>query len=449
VENGVRESRPARSPRGLDGWGLYLGLAVALLPFVATIAGTGQLIAMDGLNVLALMAFAVGVLTRQIRVRAPFFAAMIVVAVGSLIAVVNAESIPASALALLQDLYLYLWFIMLVSVMTTRGDLVAVRIIWAVVACVIALYGFYDLINGGVGIRSILSPKGERLTATFYDPNYCADYLGMSLFIVLSLSGQLAGVLRWGMAGLLVAAIVATKSNGGALSLFVGLSVWAVTRARTRRVPLPALAGGTLLALSLLVGAAWMVAGVGVGARGFEKFTSHSFLARVEHSKEGRFRIWRQLQQSMMKAPLGIGPGNSSQMFLSVEGRERHNSMRSKEAHSDYLAYAIERGPLAIGALVFLIGLTFLRVSGGWKRRVRAGTADRASGGLAAALAGAFACSVVHSLTIERLHFRHFWMLLAMIYAFAESTRAPAPEAKTDPAPERKRLAEPLVAAHA
>jgi hypothetical protein len=151
----------------------------------------------------------------------------------------------------------------------------------------------------------------------------------------------------------------------------------------------------------------------------------------------------------MMKSPLGIGPGNSSQMFLSVEGRERHDSMRSKEAHSDYLAYAIERGPLAIGALLVLIWLTFVRVNDGWKRRVRAGTSDRAAGGLVAALAGAFACSVVHSLTIERLHFRHFWMLLAMIYTFAEATRIRAPQPVAAAEPERMRATEPLVVAGA
>jgi hypothetical protein len=37
--------------------------------------------------------------------------------------VVNAVSPPASLLALIQDAYLYLWFAMLVSVLSVRGDL--------------------------------------------------------------------------------------------------------------------------------------------------------------------------------------------------------------------------------------------------------------------------------------------------------------------------------------
>jgi hypothetical protein len=36
-----------------------------------------------------------------------------------------------------------------------------------------------------------------------------------------------------------------------------------------------------------------------------------------------------------------------------------------------------------------------------------------------ASLLGALVGSTVHSTVIEKLHFRHFWMLLAMVYAMA------------------------------
>ena len=183
--------------------------------------------------------------------------------------------------------------------------------------------------------------------------------------------------------------------------------------------------------------------------RGFGRFTANSFLARAGHSSEGRFKIWRQLEQTLTRSPLGIGPGNSAQVALSVEGRERPHSMMSKEAHSDYLAYAIERGPLGILTLLVLVGVTFAKVRKGWMRRVRAGTDDPAAGALTAALAGAFACSVVHSLTIERLHFRHFWMRLAMVCAFAETSRARRAKPAAERAPERERILESVAVARA
>jgi O-antigen ligase len=441
----VPDRMPARPARGVDGWGIYLAAVVLFLPLVVPI-GTYQLAVLDGFNVLAIAAFAIAVLSRRIEPRAPFLLAVFAIAIGSLIAVVNAVSVPAAVLALVQDVYLYLWFVMLVSVLRARGDLVGLRMAWVGIACVVAVVAIVGVVlKGNTTIAGIVGPKGARATGTFSDPNMCADYLGMSLFVVLSLSGHMGRALRWGVVALLVAAIVATKSNGGALSLFVGLVVWAVIRARTRRIPLPVLAGAALVALSLVLSAAWMSAGFGVGSGQLKGLESGSFLGRFAHSSEGRLKIWRQLEQTLQKSPLGIGPGNSRWVPLTVEGRERPHSMYSKEAHNDYLAYAIERGPLALLALLFLLWQAFAKVRTVWKRRARSG---EAAGVLAAALAGALACSAMHSLTIERLHFRHYWLLLAMVCAFAEAAR-PHKAAQSAAAPEPETTAPPLAAAQA
>jgi O-antigen ligase len=192
-----------------------------------------------------------------------------------------------------------------------------------------------------------------------------------------------------------------------------------------------------LLVVSLGMAAWWMNAGLGLGTASLKEFQSHSFLARAGHSSEGRLKIWQQLQQTYARSPLGIGPGNSRWVTLSVEQRERPNSMLSKEAHNDYLAYAIERGPLAVLALLVMMVMTFAKVAKAWKRRLRPGRANRSASAMAAGLAGALAASAVHSLTVERLHFRHYWLLLAMVCALAESVRArPAERSEPRPAPE-------------
>ena len=438
-----------RTAGGGGGWGIYFAFVIALAPVVMPI-GTLQLEVVDAFNVLALAAFAVLVLTRQIEPRAPFAAGAFVVLVGSLIAMVNAQSVPAAVLALVQDAYLYLWFIMLVSVMRLRGELVALRIGWVAVSCVVAIIGFVVImVNGNTTLAGIVGPKGARATATFPDPNMCADYLGMSFFLLLSLGDHVGRAWRWIATAILLAAIVATKSNGGALSLLVGLVVWTVVRGRTTRFPLPALTGVALFVVSVGLAGFWMATGLGVGTHELENLQKHSFLARAQHSSQGRFKIWRQLEATLQKAPLGIGPGNSAWMPVTVEGRERPHSMYSKEAHSDYLAYMIERGPLGILALLFVMVQTFGMVRTIWMRRLRAGRADRATGALVAGLAGALACSAVHSLTIERLHFRHFWLLLAIVCALAETARIRRASPAAVDVPAHGRAPQPMAVAQA
>lgn len=438
----------ARAPRRWDLWAVYLAFMVALTPIIMPI-GPAQVAIADSFNVIALLCFTVAVFSRRIVPRIPFAIGALAILVGSMIAMVNAESVTDGIVALVQDAYLYVWFIMLVSVLARRGDLVGLRIFWVAVACGVAIYGFMVVASkGATSIGQIIGPKGARVTGTFRDPNMCADYLGMSLFIALSLSGHVGRVVRWGAIALLLAAIVGTKSNGGALSLFVGLVVWVLVRARTTRFPVAAIAGAALVAVSVVALAGWMATGLGVGTRQLREIQTHSFLARAGHSSEGRFKIWTQLERTLAKAPLGIGPGNSRWQSLTVEGRERPHSMYSKEAHSDYLAYAIERGPLAVLALLFLVWHAFAKIGQIWTRRVRAGTADQTTGALVAALAGALACSAVHSLTLERLHFRHFWLLLAVICALAEAPRARRAAQPSAPAAREKAL-EPLAAAHA
>jgi O-antigen ligase len=447
---GPDEGRAAVRPRRpIDRWGPYLVLAVALAPVVVP-TGPAELAILDAFNVIALVAFTVQFLTGRVELKLPFAAGALAITVGSLIAIVNAENVPAAMLALSQDAYLYLWFILLVSVMSVRGDLVGLRIAWVVVGCAEAFIAFALLAQRGVmSFGAMAGPKGARALGTFYDPNMCADYLGMSLFILLTLEGHVSRVLRWAAAAILFAAIVATKSNGGALSLVSGLAVWGLVRARTARIPMPAVAGMVLVFGSLFAAGAWMSSSLGIGTHALQSLTSHSFVARAEHSSQGRFKIWRQLEASLRKAPLGIGPGNSRWMPVTVEGRERPHSMYSKEAHSDYLAYAIERGPLAALALLALVVQAFFMVRRVWLRRSRGGRGDNKAGALVAGLAGALTCSVVHSLTLERLHFRHFWLLLALIAALAEAARRPRTHSVPAPARANQGAAESFAAASA
>jgi len=157
-----------------------------------------------------------------------------------------------------------------------------------------------------------------------------------------------------------------------------------------------------------------------MGDRVFQALSEHTFVGRMEHSSQSRLRIWDQLEVAFARSPLGIGPGNSASLTMGIADRERPDSYRSKEAHSDYLAFAIERGPLGIVGLLGLLAALFAQVAVYWRasRRTSGGAPRRARLWTAAMLA-VLAGSVVHSLVIEKLHFRHYWLFIALLCASA------------------------------
>jgi hypothetical protein len=409
----------------------YVAASALLAPLVVP-AGPGQTALIDAVNLIAIAAFALFVvLPGRQGLRVPLFAPLAVVMVGSLIASGFAPSMSLAALALAQDVYLFCWFVVLVNLMRTREDLLLVRQAWMWAAVLVSLgaIGQY-LLHNSVG--SLLGSHGLRSRSTMYNPNMLADYLMMSVFVVMSLAADLKRVLFVPALGIIGLALLATKSNGGMIAFLAGLVVWGVFMAATgptnRRGSY--LAGAVLL-VSLVGVGVWIGSEYGLGGRVVAALSEHTFAGRMEHSTASRAHIWDQLQVAYAHSPLGIGPGNSSSLTMGIADRERPDSYRSKEAHSDYLAYAIERGPLGlIGLLAFMIGLCG-QVGVYWRgaRRARGGGTSRRARLWAAAMLAVIASSAVHSLVIEKFHFRHYWVFFALVCASAivSTARASAP----------------------
>jgi O-antigen ligase len=375
---------------------------------------------MDVLNLGAMLLFAWCLLANRARLEVPLAAPVLVIAVGSLLAVTNSESYSRSLATLAQDAYLYLWFIVMVNLMKDRGELRGFRVAWVWAACATAVLGIGLLVlQGRTSIQHFVGPKGIRAVALFDGPNSLADYLVMSLFVALSLAGQSSRWLVGGSMAVLAGGLVATKSNGATLALLLGLVTWAVVRAATRaRSPLAVL-GGVLLSLAVLTMGWWLAKEWDLGGPALRAFEERSFMARAERSADGRERIWHRLGERYARAPLGIGPGNSAMQRLSVGERERKSSFLSKEAHNDYIAYLVERGPLGLLGLLILMGQGFAFVAAGLARSGDRAWRAGAGGAIAAALAGGLVATAAHSFVMEKLHFRHFWMFLALAAAFA------------------------------
>jgi O-antigen ligase len=407
------------------GWDLYLVTAVALMPVVVP-TGPAQMAFVDLINLAALAAFLPLVLIRRIPLVLPFALPVLVISLGSLLAITNTPSVHASVITILQDVYLYLWLILLVALLSRPRDLATVGVAWVATAVTIALVG---LVVSGVhthfSAAALLLGRRERALGTFYNPNMYADYLVLSLFMALGLMGRARARILIPAVGLLAVALLSTKSNGGVISLAAGLVVWAVARACAVGVSAPRAVGvvGLVLAAALLAGWAHSEWKWGEGA--MRGLGHGSFFGRMAHSSESRQRIWQQLRVAYARSPLGIGPGGSSSLTVPIGEREREGSLQSKESHNDYLGYAVERGPLGLAGLLLLTGQVFVRVLRG-RARIAERAGRRWGSALWPAFLGALVATMVHSTVIEKLHFRHFWMLMAM--AFTMTGRGVAAE---------------------
>jgi len=409
----------------LGAWTPYLVLVVCLVPVIVP-PGPGRTAIVDALNIPALGIFAASVLMTRRPIQVPFLIPVIFMSLGSLAATVNAANPSAAILTMVQDAYLYLWFVMLANVMHERGDFRGLRLAWVCVANVIAIIGIAQVVlHGNPSLQNLIIPKGFRALGTFDQPDTLSDYLVMSIFIVLSLNEEVGRVVRWSSIGIMCAGIVATKANGGLGSLAVGLIAWTLVRAWTKRVSYPKLISGALIAFSVGLATVWLVVGMGLGSGQFRELQTGSILGRVGHSFEGRVKIWGSLLHRYRGNPLGYGPGNSRWQTVSVEERERPlasgtDPFLSKEAHNDYLAYLIERGPLALLALLVFKFQVFGRITRWWRGRAASAQGWVRGGPLAAATFGAWVASWINSNTIETLHFRHVWLFLALVYALGK-----------------------------
>lgn len=406
------------------GWDRYLMLVVLLLPVLVPM-GPQQTAFVDLLNVLALTSFTFTLLVRGTSVSFLFLIPVLAMATGSLLATTNARSVSAAAVTMLQDAYLYAWFVALVAVMARRGELLRVRIAWVVVADLIVLYSIAMVATGnsagiGVnsGVRDLLPTSGFRPAATFYNANQFGSYLVVSLFVVLGLLGRAPWALSLVSLGLIGLGLVHVKSNGALIATLAGLIVWAVLRAWANRESVARVLGQVIVVAAALLLFGWAAREWGIGSMLVSDVQRQSFIGRLSKSTESRSHIRRMLQSAYQHSPLGIAPGNSKFQPGPIGERVREDAtFPNREAHSDYVGYAIERGPVAFLGLLALLGAMFLRLARG-----RGSVAARVSGrgavaALWASLVAALVAILVHSLVIEALHFRHIWAFLALACA--------------------------------
>ncbi len=397
------EDAPASGTRPRGGPLLVSGAMILALPLVA-IQGPAHTTPMDPINLLFVVACWACVIVRREQLVFPLALPFWLIMVGSLLGMYRADDPTRAVLTVTEDVYLYLWFVTLAHFLSRRCRLDDVATVFVAVACAVALLTYADARMGLLGGRFAGT---ARATGTFENPNMFGDYLVDSFFITWAAA---AGGRRFLYLALpvLLGGTLATHSNGALLSILGGTGVVVAASPVLWR---PRHLG------PLLIVAAVLIFAVGVW---------HDELAELAMARFGggreevggaalkgaseRLPIWEDIAHDVVTTPTGVGPGNfkagPSSNYLS--------------AHNEYLGQLVERSVIGLaGWCGIVVGLFAMlgRLRAAEAAAVRLPLALRQLYGLAAAIG-------LHALVCELSHFRHFWLVVAIIAAAAAQATA-------------------------
>ena len=275
---------------------------------------------------------------------------------------------------------------------------------------------------------------GDRFMGWFKDPNVMAAYLVPGILyalVALASAETRRPAIPWALlAGCLALMFSWTVSRGALVSLVSALVAFLPMSWRMRRH-----FGLTLLSGLLVVGIAsgiWLeplvsvlqheaVREVHLDAVAPETREPDagpqpsSVLHRFAGGDPGRINNYRAGLQVAIHHPLGVGPGNYEQHAIEFRIADEPFAMA---AHSLYLRTLVETGVLGfVSFMIFLAGMGRQLAN-----RIRMCPDDCLPLFLMASL---FAV-LVHSLLIDSLHWRHFWVLLGLVAVVCSAHRFPS-----------------------
>jgi O-antigen ligase len=259
------------------------------------------------------------------------------------------------------------------------------------------------LASAAAGVLALVMPlpgaevltEGGRAHALFQDPNVFGPFLVPAMLIVLEeilqprlLSARLPTKAL--MLAVLALGVLFSYSRGAWLNLAVALVAMAVILTLRR--------GGARRALGLLavaVAAAAVAAGI-VAATGSSDFLAER--ARPQQYDTERFAAQRAGLRPAQVYPFGAGPGQ----FESVAGISAHST------------YARALGEQGFPGLLVLLALLALTLSFAVGNAIR----GRSTYGIgSAALLAAWCGLLASSAFVDTLHWRHLWLVAALIWA--------------------------------
>lgn len=247
-------------------------------------------------------------------------------------------------------------------------------------------------LSAGVVSVQLLADTGIRADATFPNPNVAGHFLATSLIALLTL--PMPRPLRLLAVPLVVLGLLRTSSFGALAQVGAGIALLLAVRTRPwRRAHRHGMVVATAAAVVVLVGVVLALPSLLP-----EQNSDRSGLStqRLDRSADGRFHAWEEGLDLVLEHPLGVGAGSTGGLELLTGEQELHN---------EPLAYLVERGVIGLAGFVALaVALWRLAPPGGGARALLVG----------------FGLS---SLVRETSHYRHLWLVLALVLAVEAGAR--------------------------
>jgi len=347
--------------------------------------------------------------TRQ-RLDFPLILPIWVILLSSSVATLVGFGSPDSLVAIVQEIYIFTWFIVLTNVLKalTLSDLDRLMKIWSVIACLVSITMVMGMLRIGPSIfyRSSyeqVTAEFIRATGTYDNSNSAAVYISISLFILLATSWPIW--LRAAVAVWLFIGMFATGSNGALLSTFGSLVLFAgvYPALQNRRdykllVAVVGIGGGLVAVAFLVLGlASSLLSGVGFATNNPLFFNT---LARLSNSASRRLDIIAWAWDAYRRHPWGTGPNS----FFSG-------------LHNDYAAFLFERGPVGFIGWLWVIGAPLVR-----SLQAASQLANKHQRQQMLLLGVGFLACAVNAVTHEVSHMRQVWLLVVFLFALSYAT---------------------------
>ena len=338
------------------------------------------------------------------RIYLPLAWPMGLILTASLIATMGSAFYERGLIAILQEIYLFLWFIVLTNFLIQFSIPGVDRLakIWTIIALVESTTTLMGMLQIGPSIFYAEPTTGYVITSggvnrgigTFVNPNATAAYLSIRFFVLLAASWPKSLKVMFGT--WILAGIFATGSMGAMLSTMGGFFVLILAYAfmlkpRSTIIWISMLV--ILLSVILLAGIIFSVELEGLVGTVAEAQWLVLTIGRLPTSVMSRVVLLQGGWEFFKHSPMGIGPSTS-------------------DLHNDYVAFLFERGPFGFIGWLWLIG-TGLKAT--WKTaRAQEILFQRWQ---VLVYGAAFLSTMVNSLTHEVFHFRQVWMLMAFLFA--------------------------------
>jgi hypothetical protein len=386
-----------------------IAASIAFVPFI-TPTGPANTSPVDVFIAASLAIGAAWAARARPKLRMPYVAAMGLYIAGGAIGAL-AGPVPGSGmLALIQDLVLFGWALIIANAVRDAGALRQVLRTWTVAGLAWASAMIAGYLLNITALTGADPEFGGRTALRFADPNMAGTYFVVTIMLVWATGFPNSRPSRIGAYAILLWALALTGSNGSFASLAVAIGVATMIRVSASHGRLPAIALGctavaVAAALTFTVDLRALQEGAGDAGR-----TGELTLGRSDASISGRAEL-KALGWDLYGTGSGVGSGPQSAAWR----LDRDQAPLNTELHDDYLATLVERGIAGAAGLALLIGSVALHCRSVVRRPLPPAYAAVLPHPWA--LVGALSSFALAALFYQVLHFRHLWALVAVVAA--------------------------------